>query len=44
MLLGQIMQRALDEDCVPQNPLTVGDCRDHFLPAPKRVPTLPKLD
>jgi hypothetical protein len=43
-LLGQIMQRALDDGCVPQNPLTVGERRDRFLPAPKRVPTLPKLD
>ncbi len=34
-LLGEIMQRAFDEGYVPQNPLKVGERRDHFLPTPK---------
>jgi integrase len=43
-LLGEIMQRAVDDGYVLQNPLKVGERRDRFLPTPKRGPTLPKLD
>ena len=35
MLLSEIMQRAFDAGYVPQNPLTVGEHRDRFLPTPQ---------
>ena len=43
-LLDQIMQRALDEGYIEQNPLKVGEHSHRFLPTPKRAPTFPRLD